>query len=80
MNTGTREEGIMVDKDDDEVDDGDDDAKAEDNEDDDEDDEDGVPQTSGGVINVCSRLMYVFSSELRARTKTHMLLSGSHKV
>ena len=71
----------MVDKDDDEVDDGDDDAKAEDDEDDDDDDdEDGVLQTSGGVINVCSRFMYVFSSELRARTKTHMLLSGSHKV
>ena len=71
--TGTRE-------DDDEVDEDDDDAKAEDNEDDDEDDEDGASQTSGGVINVCSRLMYVFSSELRARTNTHIFLSGSRKV
>ena len=67
----------MVDKDDDEVDEDDDDTKAEVNED---DDEDGAPQTSGGVINVCSRLMYVFSSELRARTNTHIFLSGSRKV
>ena len=62
--TGTREEdkiaGDELDKYD--SDKGDDDAKADDNEND-EGDEDGVPQTSGGVIKVCSRLMYVFSSD-----------------
>ena len=83
IDTGTREEGRSttdeVDKDDDEVDECDDDAKADDNEND-EDAEDGAPQTSGGVMNVCSRLMYVFSSEFRARTNTHIFLSGSRKV